>query len=185
MKYIINFFSKNGLQLMMYDCESITGVAGTALHVVFATDYDNYAGIFTCQKLAFAHRQSATILSRNRDLDKAYVDKVRQKLTAFGVDPFDLSIISQKDCPRGNNSFDINVDPHTFTVDNLGNVVRKAGQKIGDGVEWIGHQGSKVYHKIAGGEDKSDKKPVTPTNITPLPKDINGKYENNEIEWIP
>jgi hypothetical protein len=41
------------------------------------TDYDNYAGVFTCQKLAFAHRQSASILSRSPNLDKMYVDKVR------------------------------------------------------------------------------------------------------------
>jgi hypothetical protein len=41
------------------------------------TDYDNYAGVFTCQKMAFAHRQSASILSRLPNLDKMYVDKVR------------------------------------------------------------------------------------------------------------
>jgi hypothetical protein len=41
------------------------------------TDYDNYAGVFTCQKLAFAHRQSASILSRSPNLDKIYMDKVR------------------------------------------------------------------------------------------------------------
>lgn len=42
------------------------------------TDYDTFAGIFTCQKLAFAHRQSATLLSRTKDLDKLYVDKVSE-----------------------------------------------------------------------------------------------------------
>jgi hypothetical protein len=41
------------------------------------TDYNNYAGVFTCQKMAFAHRQSASILSRLPNLDKMYVDKVR------------------------------------------------------------------------------------------------------------
>lgn len=40
------------------------------------TDYETYAGIFTCQKLGFAHRQSATLLSRSKELDKLYVDKV-------------------------------------------------------------------------------------------------------------
>ncbi|XP_016839918.1 apolipoprotein D isoform X2 [Nasonia vitripennis] len=159
-------------------------VAGSASHVVFATDYENYAGIFTCQKLAFAHRQSATILSRTRDLDKAYIDKVRAKLSSFGVDPFDLSIITQTNCPRGNNSLDVNVDPHTFSAENIGSVVRKAGEKIGDGVEWIGHQGSKVYHKIAGTEDKSSERPATvvPVNSQQQPpKDAAGKYENNEV----
>lgn len=42
------------------------------------TDYDTFAGIFTCQRLAFAHRQSATLLSRNKDLDKMFVDKVHK-----------------------------------------------------------------------------------------------------------
>lgn len=40
------------------------------------TDYETFAGIFTCQRLAFAHRQSATLLSRTKDLDKMFVDKV-------------------------------------------------------------------------------------------------------------
>lgn len=155
--------------------------------MIFATDYENYAGIFTCQKLAFAHRQSATILSRTRNLDKDYVDKVRQKLENYGVDPFDLSIVAQSNCPRGNNSLDVNIDPHTFTAENFGSAVRKAGEKIGDGVEWLGNQGSKVYHKVAGGsEERSrDERPAVPTNLPQIPKETAGKIENNEVEWIP
>jgi apolipoprotein D and lipocalin family protein len=53
------------------------GVAGSASYIVFMTDYETYAGVFTCQKLGFAHRQSASILSRSPRLDKMYVDKVR------------------------------------------------------------------------------------------------------------
>lgn len=52
------------------------GVAGSASYTVFATDYDTFGAIFTCQKLAFANRQSATILSRKKTLDKMYLDKV-------------------------------------------------------------------------------------------------------------
>lgn len=51
-------------------------VVGGATYTVFMTDYETYAGIFTCQKLAFAHRQSATIISRTPVLQKAYLDKV-------------------------------------------------------------------------------------------------------------
>ncbi|XP_023248061.1 apolipoprotein D [Copidosoma floridanum] len=167
-------------------------VAGSASHVIFATDYENYAGIFTCQKLAFAHRRSATILSRTRDLDKAYIEKARGRLASFGVDPYDLSIIPQTNCPRGNNSLDINIDPHTFTAENIGDAVRKAGEKIGDGVEWLGNQGSKAYHSIKGDDDssKSDEdrrnvRPNAPTNLPALPKSPAGKIENNEVEWIP
>ena len=44
---------------------------GHATFKVFMTDYENYAGIFTCQKLPVgAHRESATILSRTRDIGK-------------------------------------------------------------------------------------------------------------------
>lgn len=57
----------------MFFCK---GVAGSASYTVFATDYDIYGAIFTCQKLAFANRQSATILSRKKTLDKMYLDKV-------------------------------------------------------------------------------------------------------------
>lgn len=52
------------------------GVAGKASFVVFSTDYTNYAGIFSCQKIPFGNRHSVTILSRSKTLDKQYVDKV-------------------------------------------------------------------------------------------------------------
>lgn len=156
-------------------------VAGSASHVVFATDYNNYAGVFTCQKLTFAHRQSATILSRNRELDKTFIDNLRQKLSDFGVNPFDLSIISQTKCSHGNNSLDITVDPSTFTSQNIGNLVRKAGEKVGDGVEWVANMGSKVYHKLTGSEEKITSKPQETTE-----KNLMRHYEEtNEVEWIP
>lgn len=161
-------------------------MAGSASHVVFMTDYDNYAGIFTCQKLAFAHRQSATILSRIRTLDQSQVDKIRYKLSQYGIDPFALSIVTQTDCPRGNNSLDINVDPSTFTSESIGNAVRKAGEKIGDGVQWIAQAGSNVYHKLTGNEESDEASP-TPnvSEVTANVRNVGGKYETNEVEWIP
>lgn len=51
-------------------------VAGSSSFTIFMSDYNTFAGIFSCQKLTFAHRRSATILSRTRTLDKIYVDKV-------------------------------------------------------------------------------------------------------------
>lgn len=162
-------------------CTCDLGVAGTASHVVFMTDYDNYAGIFTCQKLAFAHRQSATILSRTRTLDQQQVDNIRQRLGLYGVDPFDLSIISQSGCPQGNNTLDINIDPNTFTSENFGNVVRKAGEKIGDGVQWIAQTGSQVYHKIAGTEETH----ATTERNSRVTSSNGERLETNEVEWIP
>lgn len=52
-------------------------VAGSAGFTVFMTDYNQYAGIFSCQKLPVGHRQSTTILSRTRELEKTYIDKVK------------------------------------------------------------------------------------------------------------
>lgn len=157
--------------------------------MVFTTDYDNYAGIFTCQKMAFAHRQSATILSRIRTLDQTEVDRIRVMLSRYGVDPYDLSIVDQSGCPQGNNTLDINVDPGTFTAENFGNVVRKAGEKIGDGVQWVASAGSKVYHKLTGKEDESAESTTTTernNRVTTNTRDYpGGRYETNEVEWIP
>lgn len=54
----------------------LTDVAGDSEFVVFMTDYGQYAGIFTCQKILFGHTKSATILSRTPTLEKAVVNQV-------------------------------------------------------------------------------------------------------------
>lgn len=142
-------------------------VAGDSSFTVFMSDYANYAGIFSCQKIAFTHRQSATLLSRTRTLDKMYVDKVivenykskndstiyefkkktqmRTRLASYSVDPFDLSIITQTECPKdADEGYNIHIDPDTFSAANVANVFRKAGEKIGDGVEWTIEKTKKV-----------------------------------------
>lgn len=156
----------------------LSGIAGTASHVVFATDYETYAGIFTCQKLAFANRQSATILSRGKELDKSKIDEIRAKLSRFGVDPYELSIVPQTGCDTGKDPVNIDVNPGTFSAENFGKIFKKAGEKIGDGVEWVANAGSKVYHKIAGSEEREKK----PTTTAPASY---GKIETNDVEWIP
>ena len=128
---------------------------GDAMFKIFMTDYENYAGIFTCQKLPVAHRQSATILSRTKDMDKAYIDKIRSRLNGYGVDPFDLSIVNQGNCPSLGGETKINVDitPETFSAQNIGSWVKKAGDKIGDGVEWTVDKAKKIYSKVSGGSE--------------------------------
>ncbi|XP_071450534.1 apolipoprotein D-like [Hetaerina americana] len=126
-------------------------VAGTASYKVVVTDYDNFATIFTCQKLAFANRQSASILSRTPILDKMYIDKARSRLNTIGVDPHDLSIIDQTNC-RVNTTGDgvkINIDEDTLTPGSVAGVIRRAGDAIGDGVEAAAHGAKKVYHTLA------------------------------------
>jgi apolipoprotein D and lipocalin family protein len=132
-------------------------VAGSAKFIVFMTDYENYAGIFTCQKLPVGNRHSATILSRTKELEKAYIDKIRNRLSSFQINPFDLSIVSQKDCPKVNEDggFNISIDPDTFSAKNIGSWVRKAGEKIGDGVETVISGGKSIYNKWRGDSNES------------------------------
>uniref|UniRef100_A0A182QI57 Apolipoprotein D n=1 Tax=Anopheles farauti TaxID=69004 RepID=A0A182QI57_9DIPT len=111
-------------------------VAGSAKFVVFMTDYDTYAGVFSCQKIPFGHRQSATLLSRTRDLDKIFVDKIRARLSSYAVDPFALSIVNQTGCPEPDEAggWSIHIDPDTFSTRTIKNAFRKAGKAISDGV---------------------------------------------------
>ncbi|XP_072934608.1 apolipoprotein D-like [Epargyreus clarus] len=153
-------------------------VGGSASYTILATDYTTYALVFTCQKLAFAHRQSATILSRNKELDKMYLDKMRSKLSAYGVDPYDLSIISQSDCPKHPNGepngVNINIDPETFSSHNIGEAVRKTGGVIADGVEYVWDAGKKVYHKVASSKEDLTEQPAR-----------NMYNPNGDAEWLP
>jgi apolipoprotein D and lipocalin family protein len=153
-------------------------VAGSAQYTVFATDYNTFAGIFTCQGLGFGHRKSATILSREKTLDKMYTDKLRNRLSSFNVDPYEMSIISQKDCPKVNSSevYNINIDDETFSSQSVANVFRKAGEKIGDGVEYIAGGAKKVYHKISDSVDDSKEDTTTRARV---------EAANPYAEWLP
>lgn len=150
-------------------------VGGSASYVVFYTDYTTYAGIFTCQKLAFANRQSATILSRKKTLDKQYVDKIRSKLSASGIDPFDLSVIDQKNCPGESTDtrVNINIDDDTFSPSNIAGVVRKAGEKLGDGIEFAAEGAKKVYNAVADDSRQNRR------------EEIIVNQNNGETEWLP
>lgn len=70
---------------------------------------------------------------------------MRTRLSSFGVDPYDLSIVSQAGCPKdADQGYNIHIDPDTFSAANIANVVRKAGEKLGDGVEWTLETSKKV-----------------------------------------
>ncbi|CAG5024496.1 unnamed protein product [Parnassius apollo] len=156
-------------------------VAGSASYTVLSTDYTTYAAIFTCQKLAFAHRRSATILSRTKELDKMYVDKMRTKLASFGVDPYDLSIITQNGCPKhpnGTEGVNININPNTFSSHNIGEAVRKTGGVIADGVEYVVEAGKKVYHKVTDSKEDLTEPPASHGDrLSARPDD--------DAEWLP
>ncbi|XP_030755029.1 apolipoprotein D-like [Sitophilus oryzae] len=151
-------------------------VAGKSSFTVFMTDYDNYAGIFTCQKLTFANRQSATILSRTRTLDKMFIDKIRSRLSSSQIDPFELSLIKQIDCPK-NASEGVNIKINDYSVSAKGaaDVIRKAGEKIGDGVEYISGKAKDVYHKVSDKSEESSEKVKSQYSKTIDP----------DSEWLP
>lgn len=151
-------------------------VAGKSSFTVFMTDFDTYAGIFTCQKLTFANRQSATILSRTRSLDKMFIDKIRSRLTNAQIDPFELSLINQKDCPRNLTAgYNININDDTISAKAAADVFRKAGEKIGDGVEYISGKTKDVYHKVADKADEGKERVRAQVSKTMDP----------DSEWLP
>lgn len=72
---------------------------------------------------------------------------MRTRLGSFNVDPYDLSIITQSNCPKdGEEGYNIHIDPDTFSSASIGEAVRKTGSKIGDGVEWTLNASKKVIN---------------------------------------
>lgn len=159
-------------------------VAGSASYRVFMTDYDTYAAIFTCQRLAFANRQSVSILARRRTLDKQYVDKIRNRMSSIGVDPFDLSIIAQDNCAvEATAGYDINIDEDTFTAQSAAGVVRKAGEKIGDGIEYAADGAKKVYHAVRGQKSAGQAEAVE--GQAQENDNYHGRFSDRDAEWLP
>jgi hypothetical protein len=98
-------------------------------------------------------------------------------LASHQVDPFDLSIVSQKSCPKLNEDggFNININPETFSAKNIGSWVRKAGEKIGDGVEVVVSGSKSLYNKWRGDSRESGET----ARLTQAPAN------NNDDSWMP
>ncbi|GAB0095642.1 Apolipoprotein D [Sergentomyia squamirostris] len=158
-------------------------VAGSSGFTVFMTDYHQYAGIFSCQKVTFAHRRSATILSRTKTLDKIYLDKIRSRLSGFNVDPFDLSIVDQLDCPKNSSEskFNIHIDPDTFSAHSIANAVRSAGDKIASGVETAINASKKAYHKLTQSTEDAEK---VPSEAVEQVRTSARSQQDPNAEWI-
>ncbi|KRT84553.1 hypothetical protein AMK59_2287 [Oryctes borbonicus] len=147
---------------------------GSASYTVFITDYENYAGIFTCQKLAVSNRQSVSILSRKKDLPMVYFEKIQNRLKQFNINPYDLSIISQKNCAEETDGRDVSIDSDTFSIKSIAGVVRKVGDKVGDGIEYIAGGAKKLYKDhVADSKEDIQKPKFTASNLHP------------DAEWIP
>jgi lipocalin len=127
-------------------------LAGKADYVVFATDYDNFGAIYSCQSILFGHRRTASILSRRRTLDQIYINKVRTKLEGYGVDAHDFSIIEHTDCKTlpSDSLLNVEVGPNTFSTSNVVNVVKGAGNVIASGIETAVEGVGQIYNRYAG-----------------------------------
>lgn len=66
---------------------------------------------------------------------------MRAKLSSFGVDPYDLSIISQNDCPKHpngtTNGVNININPDTFSSHSIGTAVKNTGEVLGERISFV------------------------------------------------
>lgn len=87
-----------------------------------------------------------------------------------------MSIISQKSCPKninGTQGVNIDIDDDTFSAHSIAGVVKKAGEKIGDGIEYVAGGAKKVYNKYTkDGEEEIKEKAKT---ISAHP----------DAEWLP
>ncbi|XP_065201455.1 apolipoprotein D-like isoform X2 [Planococcus citri] len=122
-------------------------VAGTASYIVFDTDYETYAGVYSCQSLKVAHRHTAMILSRKTTLDKPIVEKLRDRLSRDQVNPFDLSIINHDNC-NYNTNFTLEVNEHTFSKDNFKKIGKNIASAVGDAADFVYQGAKKIYHYV-------------------------------------
>lgn len=103
---------------------------------------------------------------------------MRSKLQSMNISPYELSIISQNDCPKNTTEgYNINIDSDTFTAQSAASAVRKAGEKLGDGLEYIASGAKKVYHKVTDSKEERD------SNHRPT---INPQHSSEAYaEWLP
>ncbi|KAF5286492.1 hypothetical protein FQR65_LT12575 [Abscondita terminalis] len=136
---------------------------GTYKFTVFMTDYENYAGVFSCKNypLTFStiNKWSAAILSRKPTLDIEFVEKVRSRLSAYNIDPFSLSIIDQHHCKPGEKG---------IIIQTASNAVNKVSQTVNnfntDVVKPVVHEAVDSMKTFIENETSGGKKPVVNEN---------------------
>ncbi|XP_063872939.1 apolipoprotein D-like [Scylla paramamosain] len=79
---------------------------------VIDTDYDNYAIDYECHQVAFIKRRSATILSRQKELNPELIEQLKETLiTKFDVPGERLNTIDQSTCiDTEANDFNVVID---------------------------------------------------------------------------
>ncbi|NEU35257.1 hypothetical protein GN156_31885, partial [bacterium LRH843] len=69
----------------------------------------------------------------------------------------------------------ISIDDDTFSPSNIGAVVRKAGEKVGDGVEFAAEGAKKLYNTLKSNKDKAAEEMVSADN----------RNLDRDAEWLP
>ncbi|XP_063844192.1 uncharacterized protein LOC135090924 isoform X2 [Scylla paramamosain] len=90
-----------------------SALTGSADFIVFDTDYETYMAVFECDRAGLLHRRSVAILSRSRNIDVMFVNRVRRLLDAAGVSHSALEAIDHDLCKtKGKNNW--HVDEELF-----------------------------------------------------------------------
>lgn len=77
-----------------------------------------------------------------------------------------------------NATVNIDIDDDTFSAHSVAGVVKKAGEKLGDGIEYIAGGAKKLYEKATSAEE-TDKRPQQQQQ---QPKRID---MHPDAEWLP
>ncbi|KAK7086433.1 hypothetical protein SK128_011938 [Halocaridina rubra] len=122
-------------------------IAGKADYTIFDTDYDTYGAIFECQQIStLAHRQSATILSRNPTLDATFVDRVKRLMTTHGIQTSHFDKIDHSTCTQRNDAdLKIDIDDSTFK-----NIMNSATDGIKNVATQVANGASNVADAVVG-----------------------------------
>lgn len=91
------------------------------------------------------------------------------------MDPYDLSVIDQTHCPgdQDQTKVDINIDDETFSPQSIAGVVRKAGEKLGDGVEVVANGAKKLYETVSSDDKRKTREELIEDQNT------------GAAEWLP
>ncbi|KAJ4430922.1 hypothetical protein ANN_19515 [Periplaneta americana] len=124
-----------------------------ASFVVIMTDYETFGLVFSCQKLAFANRQAAFIMSRSPKLAQIYIDKIRNRLNGYGINHFALSNINQTCTPYDENTWEIKVNPTTLTLKGIAKTIghhvkygfQQTGRAVGNGINSVAQWTSGLF----------------------------------------
>jgi apolipoprotein D and lipocalin family protein len=74
---------------------------------------------------------------------------------------------------------EININPTTFTAGSIAGVVRKAGEKLGDGIEVAAEGASSLYNRFHGSSSSA--------NVRRDREEVSNDHHNprNDAEWLP